>query len=120
MDQALTNPTAEQIAELIVQRLTQAGGIDNLAGASLMTIEEQTLAEVDRVTRIVMSELLAKQAEQAEPITDCPRCGKPMKPQKPQHRRLQSRRGIVKFKTDVSHCEACRLDFFPSDENAAV
>lgn len=120
MESAPNRPTAEEIADLVVNRLVQGGGIPDLANANLMTIEEQTIQEVDRVTQIVMSELLAQQALQAEPVTACPKCGKEMTPKKAQHRSLQSRRGQVKFKTDVSHCEACRLDFFPSDENAAV
>ena len=120
MESAPTRPTAEQIADLVIQRLREGGGIPNLANASLLTIEEQTIEEIDRVTQIVLSELLSQQSQEAEPVTDCPKCGKPMTPKKAQHRSLQSRRGQVKFKTDVSHCEACRLDFFPSNENAAV
>lgn len=120
MESAPNQPTAEDIADLVVKRLVEGGGIPDLANANLMTIEEQTIKEVDRVTQIVMSELLAQQSQEAQPVTACPKCGKEMTPKKAQHRSLQSRRGPVKFKTDVSHCEACRLDFFPSDENAAV
>ena len=120
MESAPNQPTAEEIADLVVKRLVEGGGIPDLANANLMTIEEQTIKEVDRVTQIVMSELLAQQSQEAKPVTACPKCGKEMTPQKAQHRALQSRRGPVKFKTDVSHCEACRLDFFPSDENLAV
>jgi hypothetical protein len=43
-----------------------------------------------------------------------------MKGKPAQHRSLQGRRGKIDFKTEVLHCEACRLDFFPSDENSAV
>lgn len=120
MESASITPTAQEIADLVMQRLIEGGGIEDLANASLLTIEEKTIEEVDRVTRLVMSELLAKQSQEATPVTQCPKCGKEMTPKKAQHRSLQSRRGDVKFKTDVSHCEACRLDFFPSDENAAV
>lgn len=120
MDSAPTAPSAEEIAQLVVERLTQDGELSGLSDANLLTIEEKTIDEVDRVTRLVLGELLAKQARQAEPVKTCPRCGKPMTPKKPQHRSLQSRRGKVDFKTDVLHCEACRLDFFPSDENTSV
>jgi len=120
MDAAPNQPTTEEIAALIVERLREGGGIADLARANLMTIEQQTIEEVDRVTQIVMSELLSQQSQEAEPVSNCPKCGKPMTPKKAQHRSLQSRRGQVKFKTDVSHCEACRLDFFPSDESLAV
>lgn len=120
MESAPAIPSAEDIAQLVVERLVQEGALSDLAGASLMTIEERTIEEVDRVTRMVMDELLAKQAREAEAVTACPRCGKGMTAKKPQHRSLQSRRGKVKFKTEVLHCEACRLDFFPSDENPSV
>ena len=120
MDQAPTTPTAQEIASLIVERLVRDGGLKDLANASLMTIENQTLEEVDRVTRMVMDELLAKQSEQVPEVTACPKCGGPMHDKPAQHRSLQSRRGKVNFKTIVLHCEACRLDFFPSDENVAV
>lgn len=120
MESAPITPSADEIADLVVQRLLEGGGIEDLANASLLTIEEQTIEEVDRVTRLVMSELLAQQAQQATPVKNCPKCGKEMTPQKAQHRSLLSRRGDVKFMTEVSRCEACRLDFFPSDENFAV
>jgi DNA topoisomerase-3 len=66
--------------------------------------------------------------ENAEPVDlsgqtprgACPKCGGPMHDKPAQHRSLQSRRGKVNFKTKVLHCEACRLDFFPSDGNTAV
>lgn len=120
MDQAPTTPTAEEIASLVAQRLIEGGGLEDLANANLMTIENQIIAEVDRVTRLVMDELLAKQAQQAPAVTTCPKCGGAMNDKPAQHRSLQSRRGKVNFKTNVLHCEACRLDFFPSDENPSV
>jgi uncharacterized protein with PIN domain len=120
MESASTSPSAEEIADLVVRRLTQSGALGDLANANLMTIEEQTIEQVDHVTRLVMSELLAKQSQQAAPVTACPKCGGAMKDKTAQHRSLQSRRGKVDFKTNVFHCEACRLDFFPSDENIAV
>jgi DNA-directed RNA polymerase subunit M/transcription elongation factor TFIIS len=120
MESAAITPTAHEIADLVVQRLLEGGGIKDLANANLLMIEEQTIEEVDRVTRLVMSELLAKQSQEAQPVTKCPKCDREMTPKKAQHRSLQSRRGDVEFMTEVSHCEACRLDFFPSDENIAV
>jgi len=120
MDSATDAPSVDEIASLIVEKLTSSGKLDDLANANLMTIEEETIEQVDQVTRAVMAELLAKQSQHAPPVTACPRCGAEMTPKKPQSRSLQSRRGKVNFKTDVFHCEACRLDFFPSVENIAV
>jgi uncharacterized protein with PIN domain len=120
MESAKNSPSADEIASLVVERLLASGKLPDLANANLMTIEEQTLEQVDQVTRLVMSELLAKQARQAIAPTKCPKCSGPMQERKPQHRSLESRRGRVNFITEVFHCEACRLDFFPSDENLAV
>lgn len=120
MDRAPTTPTAEEIASLVVERLVLDGGLEDLANANLMTIEDRTIEQVDRVTRLVMDELLAKQGQQAPAVTACPKCGGAMHDKPAQHRSLQSRRGKVNFKTKVLHCEACRLDFFPSDENSSV
>jgi uncharacterized protein with PIN domain len=120
MESASASPTANEIVSLVVQRLLASGKLPDLANANLMTIEEQTIEQVDQITRLVMSELLAKQAQQATAPTCCPKCGGAMKEKKPQHRSLESRRGKVNFITEVFHCEACRLDFFPSDENLAV
>lgn len=120
MDAAHKEPTVNQIASLVVEKLTSSGKLTDLASANMMTIEEETIEQVDLVTQAVMAELLAKQSQDAEPGDQCPRCSKAMKHKKPQSRSLQSRRGKVNFKTEVFHCEACRLDFFPSDENTSV
>ena len=120
MDQAQSVLTAEEIASLVVERLLRDGGLEDLANANLMTIEDRTIEQVDRVTQLVMDQLLAKQALQSPEVNACPKCGGPMHDKPAQHRTLQSRRGKVNFKTKVLHCEACRLDFFPSDENTAV
>jgi hypothetical protein len=120
MDPAAKNPTVKEIACLVVEKLTRGGSLTDLANANLLTIEEETIDQVDQVTRAAMNELLAKQSQQAEPPTACPRCGGDMAEKKCQGRSLQSRRGKVRFDTDVFHCEACRLDFFPSDENTSV
>ena len=120
MDSATISPTIEQIANLVVEKLTASGKLSDLANANLLTIEEETIDQVDAVTRAVISQILAKQSEAVDEVKNCPKCGSQMTPKKPQGRTLQSRRGKVSFKTDVSHCEACRLDFFPSDANTAV
>jgi len=69
---APNRPTTEDIADLVVQRLVEGGGIPDLANANLMTIEEQTIKEVDRVTQIVISELISQQSQEADPVTACP------------------------------------------------
>jgi len=120
MDSASVSPTAEEIASLVVQRLFASGKLPDLANANLMTIEDQTIDQIDQVTRLVMNELLTKQAQQAAAPIACPKCGGPMNDKQAQARVLQSRRGKVNFKTNVFHCEACRLDFFPSAQNSSV
>jgi hypothetical protein len=42
MDRAPSAPTAQEIASLVVERLIQEGGLEDLANASLMTIEDRT------------------------------------------------------------------------------
>lgn len=120
MDPARTTPTTDEIASLVVEQLIASGKLADLANANLMTIEEETIDQVDLVTRTVMGKLLAQQSEQAAEVTACPRCCGQMAVKKPQSRVLQGRRGKISFKTEVFHCEACRLDFFPSTENASV
>lgn len=120
MDSATNSPTIEQIASLVVEKLTASGKLADLANANLLTIEEETIDQVDAVTRSVVSQLLAMQSKQTTKVTNCPKCGCQMTPKKPQGRTLQSRRGKVSFKTDVFRCEACRLDFFPSNANTTV
>lgn len=120
MESADNTASIEQIASLVVEKLTQGGELADLANADLMTIEEETLEQVDRVTRAAINELLSKQAEAAPPPTACPKCGGRLCDKPPQPRSLQSKRGRVHFKTDVYRCEACRLDFFPSDENTSL
>ena len=110
----------DQIADLVVEKLTDSGALANLGSASLESIEEQTLVSVDQITRDVISRLLGKQAELIEPPKQCPKCGGGVCEKPAQGRSLQSRRGNVHFKTDVVHCEACRLDFFPSVQNTRL
>lgn len=109
MDQASSTPIAEEIDRLFTERLFKDGGLSDSANANRMTIEDRTIEEVDRVTRLVMDELLAKQTPE---VTVCPKCGGPTHDKPAQHRSLQNRRGKVNFNTAIGHCEACRLDIF--------
>jgi len=120
MDSAENTSSIEQIANLVVEKLTQGGRLADLANADLMTIEEETIGQVDQVTRTVLNQLLGKQTEASSPPTACPKCGGMLCDRPPQGRSMQSKRGRVHFKTDVFRCEACRLDFFPSTENASL
>jgi len=74
-----------------MRRLIRGGGIEDLANASLLTIEKKAFEEVDHVTRLVMSELLATQSQKAIAVTQCPKCGREMNPKKAQHRSLRRR-----------------------------
>lgn len=85
----------------------------NLKSANLLSIENDTIEQVNEITRGVISRLLTKQAEETDVPESCPKCSKPFGQKSPQGRSLLSKRGRVNFKTDVCHCEACHLDFFP-------
>lgn len=121
MDSASQTFTVDQIADLVVERLMEKNGsLANLGTASLEAIEERTLESIDRITRDVISKLLGKQAQLIEAPPVCPKCGGKLCAKPAQGRSLESRRGSVHFKTDVAHCEACRLDFFPSVQSSGV
>lgn len=119
MESARIPPTVDQIAELVVEKLL-AGSLKNLKSANLLSIENDTIEQVDEITRGVISRLLTKQAEETDVPESCPKCSKPLGQKSPQGRSLLSKRGRVNFKTDVCHCEACRLDFFPSVPNSRM
>lgn len=120
MDSAGQTISLDQIADLVVEKLTKSGTLANLESANLEAIEEETILSVDQITRDVISKLLGKQAQIIEPPKHCPRCGGEVGDKPVQARSLQSRRGNVHFKTEVVHCEACRLDFFPSVQNTRL
>ena len=111
---------SEQIADIVIQELSELGLIDKLPSATMDQIESESISLMDQVTRDVMAKVLAIQARGTEVTPSCPKChgtcsGRPNQP-----RSLESRRGKVNFKTTVFRCEACRLDFFPSVSNSRV
>lgn len=118
MDSASQTISLDQIADLVVDRLTESGTLANLGVANLEAIEEEAIISMDQVTRDVISKLLGKQAEIIEAPKQCPKCGGAVEDKPSQGRSLQGRRGNVHFKTEVAHCEACRLDFFPSVQSS--
>lgn len=121
MDSACQTFSVDQIADVVVARLMEKNGsLANLGSQSLEAIEERTLESVDQLTRDVISKLLGKQAQLVEIPPNCPRCGAKLCPKPSQGRSLESRRGSVHFKTNVAHCEACRLDFFPSVQSSRL
>jgi len=120
MDSTSNVCSLNEIADLLVENLTQSGGLADLGNATLETIEREVLEHVDRVTRDALSQLLDRQARQAEPPCTCPRCGKPLSEKPAEGCSLQSQRGMIHFKREVFRCEACRLDFFPSVQNSGL
>ena len=120
MESASRTISLNQIADLVVEKLTESGTLADLGSADLEAIEEETILSVDQITQDVISKLLGKQAQIIEPPKQCPRCGGEVGDKPAQARSLQSRRGNVHFKTEVVRCEACRLDFFPSVQNTRL
>lgn len=120
MEAASQTVLLDQIANLVIEKLTQSGALADLGSASLDEIEKETIVNLDQVTREVISKLLGKQAQLIEPPQQCPQCGREVCPKPTQGRSLQSQRGQVHFQTEVVHCEACRLDFFPSVQSARL
>lgn len=121
MDSASQIFSVDQIADLVVERLMEKNGsLANLGTATLEAIEDRTLESVDQITRGVITKLLGKQSQLIEVPQSCPTCGCKLASKPPQGRSLHSRRGSLHFKTEVAHCEACRLDFFPSVQSSGV
>jgi uncharacterized protein with PIN domain len=113
-------PSLDEIADLLMETLTQSGQLADLGNASLEALEEEVLEKMDQVTCRAISKLLTRQARQAETPQACPRCGGALGAKPAQERSLQSLRGRVTFRCDVFRCEACRLDFFPSVQNSGL
>jgi len=120
MDSASQTISLDQIADLVVEKLMESGALANLGTANLESIEEETILSLDQITREVISKLLGKQAQIIEPPEQCPQCSGEVGEKPSQARSLQSKRGNIHFKTNVVHCEACRLDFFPSVQNTRL
>lgn len=120
MESASQTISLDHIADLVVEKLTQSGTLANLASASIEAIEEETIINIDQITRDVISKLLGKQAKIIEAPTQCPKCDGEVGEKPDQGRTIQSSRGNAHFKTGVVHCEACRLDFFPSVQNTGL
>ncbi len=120
MDSTDPRVSLDELADAVVAKLTQSGRLADLGQVDLDTLEDEVLGSIDQLTRDVISQLLGKQAQDTEKPHSCPRCNGRLSEKPPQARCLQSRRGDVKFKCDVYRCETCRLDFFPSVQNARL
>jgi hypothetical protein len=71
MDSAGQTVSLDQIADLIVEKLTGSGRLANLGSANLESLEDETMISVDQITRDVISKLLGKQAELIESPKRC-------------------------------------------------
>ena len=120
MDSTSEIGSLDEIADILVEKLTRSGKLADLGNASLETLESAVLEKMDKITRGALSKLLQRQARQTEPPQACPKCGLPLSAQPAQGRSIQSRRGWIHFQCDVFHCEACRLDFFPAVQNLGL
>ena len=108
--------------------------VDHVAGEVLVALRGNGLAELkdkrwedlegpavvlgDAVTRKVLEKLLGEQAEAFQKCAErnCGCCEKVLDDEASETRGLVTPRGIVRWKTPVQHCAACRRDFFPSSE----
>ncbi len=120
MDSTGNRLSRDDIEDAVVEILTEFGPLAELGSASLETIEDEAIKEIDAITRSVISKILVQQADQTEPPECCPRCRGKLGEKPAQGRLLQSSRGKIRFRCDVFRCEACRLDFFPSVRNTRL
>lgn len=80
-------------------------------------IEDEACELGDAVAQALMAESLAEQATQGprELWACCPRCQRAAKQEaEPEPRRLDTRRGTVRWHEPKHYCPHCRQSFFPS------
>lgn len=88
--------------------------VDDLRFAEL---EDEACALGDALAAELMEELLCAQAasEERRSTAPCPHCGRPAPPEdEPAPRRVQTRRGEVRWREPQHYCRSCRQAFFPS------
>lgn len=88
--------------------------VDDLRFAEL---EDEACELGDAVAAALMEEALAEQAasRSRRAAAPCPHCGRPAPPEEePEPRRVQTRRGEVRWREPKHYCRSCRQAFFPS------
>jgi hypothetical protein len=108
------------VAKCLVDRLYGPAGP---AWGTPFTELEETVAAIRKVlTEEMLQQALSRQAAQAErppEYTACPDCGRPTRTaDPPEKRRLETGSGDAVWEEPKTHCQQCRRDFFPSEQES--
>ncbi len=111
-------PYLEGVAKNLVDRLFGSAGP---AWGTPFSEPEGTVGAIRKVlTERMLHQALERQAAQAERPPEynvCPGCGRPaMAAGPPQPRQLDTGDGEARRQEPKTRCDACRRDFFPSEQ----
>jgi len=106
------------VAKSLVDRIYGAAGP---AWGTRFSELEETVAAIRKVlTEEMLHQALARQAAQEERPPEyrvCPGCGQPTHTtDPPEQRRLETGQGDAAWPEPKTHCQKCRRDFFPSEQ----
>jgi hypothetical protein len=106
------------VAKSLVDRLYGPAG--PAWGTKFSELEETVAAIRKALTEEMLHQALARQATQTERPPEyrvCPGCGQPTPAtDPPEPRRLATGDGDAVWDEPKSHCQKCRRDFFPSEQ----
>lgn len=116
VDEAL--PYLEGVAKNLVDRLYGPAG--PARGTPFRELEETVGAIRKVLTEQMLHQALARQASRAERPPEynaCPACGRPTTAaDPPEPRQLDTGDGEARWQEPKTRCDACRRDFFPSEQ----
>jgi hypothetical protein len=106
------------VAKSLVDRIYGLAG--PAWGTKFNELEETVAAIRKALTEEMLHEALTRQAAQSERPPEygvCPGCGRPTPAtDPPQQRRLETGAGDAVWDEPKTHCQKCRRDFFPSEQ----
>lgn len=108
------------VAKSLVDRLYGPAGP---AWGTKFSELEETVAAIRKVlTEEMLHQALARQASQSERPAEyniCPGCGQALPArQPPEPRRVETGQGDAVWEEPKTHCQKCRRDFFPSEQES--
>jgi hypothetical protein len=113
-------PYVEGVAKNLVDRLYGPAGPP--WGTKFAELEETVAAVRKALTEGMLRQALSRQASAAERPPEynvCPSCGRPTRAAaQPEPRRLETGDGDAVWEEPKTHCQKCRRDFFPSEQES--
>jgi len=106
------------VAKSLVDRIYGPAG--PAWGTKFSELEETVAAIRKSLTEEMLHQALARQAARVErppQYNVCPGCGQPTQAtDPPEERRLETGNGDAVWAEPKTHCQKCRRDFFPSEQ----